>query len=67
MAIKAFEEQLLNEYRQNKINIIDKKNSFKTDKLDKIENIKFVENSKFFQCGICMNSFNDGEQLKKLS
>ena len=62
LAIKAVEEQLLKEIRQKKDDI------YKMDKLDKIENIKFdIDRAEFFQCGICMDSFQDGEQLKKLS
>ena len=62
LALKAVEEQLLKEIRQKKDDI------YKMDKLDKIENIKFdIDRAEFFQCGICMDSFQDGEQLKKLS
>ena len=66
LAIKAVEEQIFNELNEysNKIN---KDDFIGKNKIDRIENIKFnIDNTSFFQCGICMDTFQDGEQLKKL-
>ena len=66
LAIKAVEEQIFNELNEysNKIN---KDDFIGKNKVDSIENIKFnIDNTSFFQCGICMDTFQDGEQLKKL-
>ena len=66
LAIKAVEEQIFNELNKysNKIN---KDDFIGKNKLDSIENIKFnIDSASFFQCGICMDTFQDGEELKKL-
>ena len=66
LAIKAVEEQIFNELNEysNKIN---KDDFIGKNKVDGIENIKLnIDNTIFFQCGICMDTFQDGEQLKKL-
>ena len=69
IAIKAIEEQIANEIRKNI-----PKNKYKEEynnnnsKLDKIETIEFnIDNALFFQCGVCMDTFQDRENLKRLS
>ena len=67
LALKAVEDQIFNELNSY-INKTNKEEFIESNRLDRIENIKFnIDNSTFFQCGICMDTFQDGEQLKKLS
>lgn len=62
MAIKFVEQQIAEEIKKE----IDKADNYLL--LDKIETIIFnIFNTKFYQCGICMDSFNDGEKINKLS
>jgi len=69
LAIKAIEDQIANEIKKNI-----SKNKYKDNynnnnsKLDRIETIEFnIDNALFFQCGVCMDTFQDREKLKRLT
>lgn len=73
LAIKAVEEQILNELnnKTSKLNYnVDSYNNNINNYLLILDNIKTVKfnsyNTAFFQCGVCMDSFQDGEDIKKL-
>jgi len=64
LAITAVEQQILEELSKNgKIG----KNKKISDSLKNIQTIEFdVVYATFFQCGICMDNFQDGENINKL-
>ena len=62
MAIKFVEQQIAEDLKKE-INKADSNYLL----LDKIETIIFdIFHTKFYQCGICMDSFNDGEKINKI-
>ena len=63
MAIKFVEQQIAEDIKKE----IDKADSNYL-LLNKIETIIYnIDNTTFYQCGICMDSFNDGEKINKIS
>ena len=58
--------KLIYEPKKGKENkIFDNKN--KKELIDQIDTINYdIDNTTFFQCGICMDTFNQGEKVKRL-
>ncbi len=57
---KQYDKKYKNDYNKNNNSIIN-------DKFNRIETVIFdIDNAIYYQCGICMDSFNDQESVKKL-
>ena len=63
----AMEEQIADKNKKKSKNIYNNNIVNTNDKLDRIKTIIFdIDNTYYYQCGICMDSFNDQESVKKL-